>query len=79
MVATFRQPFDLLAETMRAARRVTEETAKWRNLRFGWGTWIRTKINLIDLNQSEALVDVSLKFQGFHPDANHQYETFQRR
>src|SRR5271169_3346212 len=41
-----RQPFDMLAETATAAAHVgAGDKAKWRKLRFGWGTWIRTKID----------------------------------
>jgi site-specific DNA recombinase len=49
VVATeFRQPFDMLAETATAAaasRRVRRPNRP--KVRFGWGTWIRTKTNRV--------------------------------
>ena len=46
VVSTFRQPFDMLAETVTAAAHVGRAIEpNRRKLRFGWGTWIRTKID----------------------------------
>jgi hypothetical protein len=43
IAAAFRQPFDMLSETERPAPDRSGAPVR-RKVRFGWGTWIRTKI-----------------------------------